>query len=78
MTHATQMIAARSLVALEDWLKGDVERERWLDIAHDPTQERPFMVLLHTSRSETVRGYSIVDALAQAAQVVLLNPELEP
>lgn len=77
MTKEEKDILARSVEVLQDWLKGDPERERWLDITYDPTEPRPFVIPLHTSRTELVRGYTIVDALAQAAQVVLLNPELE-
>lgn len=78
MTDPNTAVLVRSIQVLEDWIKGDPERERWFDVAYEEHPEKPFIVYVQASTCEVVRGHSVADALAQAAQVVLLNPELAP
>lgn len=75
MTDALR-VCERSLAALEAWITANPEQERWFDVTADDS-DKPFIVILYSKGSDQVRGHTLLDALAQAAQVILLNPELE-
>ena len=75
MTRVEQVI--KSLEILDAWMREGGERSRWFDTDYEPGEQLPFVISLSASHTEKVRGHSITDAMAQAAQVVALNPELE-
>lgn len=78
MTTTEISALLKSLLILTDWLGSDPERDHEIGaITFDASNPKPFGIELIASKREEVRGMTLPDTLAQAAQVVVMNPELE-
>lgn len=67
----------RSLAALEEWLAADGDDRRILIVEQIPGHLAPWFVTARLGRlSNTHKGLTFADALAQAAQSVVSDPLL--
>lgn len=66
--------AMQALAALEEWLAADDEARRIVSLEFVETWRA---ILTRGSRSTEHRGRTLADAIAQAAQVAISDPNLE-